>query len=64
MVPSGIRRFRLRKVRERHEELEEMGLAAPQMMYVMQDLKDAGFDVRTDVTDIEEAKEEILRIVT
>lgn len=53
-----------RKVFAHYKELEEMGLAAPQMMYVMQDLKDAGFDVRTDVTDIEEAKEEILRIVT
>ncbi len=53
-----------RKVFAHYKELEEMGLAAPQMMYVMQDLKDAGFDVRTDVTTIEEAKEEILRIVT
>ena len=53
-----------KKVFAHYRELEEMGLAAPEMMYVMQDLKDAGFDVRTDVTTIEEAKEEILKLVT
>ena len=53
-----------RNVFAHYKELEEMGLAAPEMMYVMQDLRDAGFDVRTDVTTIEEAKEEILKLVT
>ncbi len=43
-----------------YKELEKMGLAAPQVTYVMNDLKDAGFKVKTDVTTVEEAKEEIL----
>ena len=43
-----------------YKELEVMGLAAPQVTYVMNDLKAAGFDVRTDATTVEEAKEEIL----
>ncbi|SFN85742.1 energy-coupling factor transport system ATP-binding protein [Pseudobutyrivibrio sp. UC1225] len=43
-----------------YKELEVMGLAAPQVTYVMNDLKAAGLGVRTDATTVEEAKEEIL----
>lgn len=43
-----------------YKELEKIGLAAPQVTYVMNDLKAAGFDVKTDATTVEEAKEEIL----
>ena len=43
-----------------YKELEKMGLAAPQVTYVMNDLKAAGFDVKNDATTVEEAKEEIL----
>lgn len=45
-----------------YEELEQIGLAAPQMTYVMNRLKREGFAVDTDVTTVEEAKKEILRI--
>jgi energy-coupling factor transport system ATP-binding protein len=45
------------------QELEEIGLAAPQVTYVMKDLKEAGFNVDTDVTTIEEARNEILRVL-
>ena len=41
-------------------ELEEMGLAAPQVTYVMNDLKAAGFDVDCGATTVEEAKAAIL----
>lgn len=44
-----------------YKELEQVGLAAPQVTYVMHDLKESGLDVRTDVTTIEEAAEEIMR---
>jgi len=44
-----------------YKELEKVGLAAPQVTYIMNDLKEHGFLVRTDVTTIEEAKQEILR---
>ncbi len=39
-----------------YKELEEIGLAAPQVTYVMQELKNAGISVNTDVTTLEEAK--------
>ncbi len=44
-----------------YKELEEIGLAAPQVTYVMQELKNAGISVNTDVTTLEEAKIEILK---
>ena len=44
-----------------YKELEEIGLAAPQVTYVMQELKNSGFDVNTDATTLEEAKNEILK---
>ena len=44
-----------------YKELEQVGLAAPQVTYIMHDLKESGLDVRTDVTTIEEAAEEIMR---
>ncbi len=43
-----------------YKELEKMGLAAPQVTYVMNDLKKAGFDVDTTATTVDEAKAEIL----
>jgi len=43
----------------KHSELEKMGLAAPQVVYIMEDLKKAGLQVNTDVLNIEEAAEEI-----
>lgn len=44
-----------------YKELEEVGLAAPAVTYIMQQLKQNGFAVSTDATTKEEAKEEILR---
>jgi energy-coupling factor transport system ATP-binding protein len=40
-------------------ELEKIGLSAPQVTYIMKDLKDHGYDIGTDATTIEEAKNEI-----
>ena len=34
-----------KEVFRHYKELEEVGLAAPQVTYVMHDLKDRGFDV-------------------
>ena len=52
-VPKEVFRYR--------QELEAIGLAAPQVTYVMQELKASGFDVDIDVTTLDEAKNEILR---
>lgn len=42
-----------------YKELEKIGLAAPQVTYIMHDLKEQGLDVKTNITTIEEAAEEI-----
>ncbi len=45
-----------------YRELEQMHLAAPQVTYIMNALKDRGYPVSTDATTITEAKNEILKI--
>ena len=45
----------------RYRELEEMGLSAPQVTYLMHELRDRGFDLDPDATTVSEAKNEILR---
>lgn len=49
-----------REVFRHYRELEEIGLAAPQVTYIMQTLKKNGLDVDTDITTIEEAKTAVL----
>ncbi|MGN0361578.1 MAG: energy-coupling factor transporter ATPase [Bilifractor sp.] len=49
-----------REVFSHYRELEKMGLAAPQMTYIMHALKDRGLDVDVHATTIEEAQESIL----
>lgn len=44
-----------------YQELEQIGLAAPQVTYVMNELKKKGLPVNTSATTVEEAKAEILR---
>lgn len=51
-----------KEVFRHYKELEEVGLAAPQVTYLMHELKDMGFPVSTDPTTVNEAKEEILRM--
>ena len=41
-------------------ELEAMGLAAPQITYIMHALKEKGLDVDVTATTVDEAKENIL----
>ena len=42
-------------------ELEKMGLAAPQVTYIMHDLREHGLSVTTDVTTVEEAADQIVQ---
>ena len=46
----------------RHKELEEIGLAAPQAMYIMKELKEYGLPVDTELFTPQEAVKEINRI--
>lgn len=51
-----------RNVFAHYKELERVGLAAPDVTYIMNELRGAGLDVDTDAITIEEAKESILRL--
>lgn len=46
-----------------YKELESIGLAAPQVTYLMHELREAGFAVHTDASTVEDAKKEILGIL-
>lgn len=50
-----------REIFQCYKELESIGLAAPQVTYVMQELKERGVSVDANVTMLEEAKYEILK---
>ena len=49
-----------KKVFAHYKELEEMGLAAPQITYIMHALKEKGLPVDPSDTTVEEAREDIL----
>lgn len=51
-----------KEVFRHYRELEEVGLAAPQVTYIMHALRKKGIPVSPDATTISEAKEEILRV--
>ena len=44
-----------------YKELEQIGLAAPQVTYIMNDLVKAGMDVNPDAITVDEARDSILR---
>lgn len=50
-----------KEVFAQYQKLEQIGLAAPQITYIMHDLKNAGLDVDTQAITVEEAKESILK---
>lgn len=50
-----------KEVFAKYRELEQIGLAAPQITYIMHDLKNAGLAVDTQAITVEEAKESILK---
>ena len=50
-----------KEVFRHYKELEEVGLAAPQITYIMQELRAKDLQVDTDITSVEEAKEAILQ---
>ena len=50
-----------KKVFAHYKELESVGLAAPQVTYIMHEMKEKGMDVPTDATTIEEAADGIMK---
>ena len=53
-----------KKVFRHYKELEEVGLAAPQVTYIMHTLKEKGLNVDVDATTIEEATGQIYKALT
>lgn len=53
-----------KEVFSHYRELEQVGLAAPQVTYIMHGLREKGLDVRIDATTIEEAAKEIVKAVS
>ena len=51
-----------REVFSHYKELEAMGLAAPQVTYLVHDLKDRGIPIDESITTVEEAREAILSL--
>lgn len=52
-----------KKVFAHYKELEQVGLAAPQVTYIMHDLRENGFDVGVEATTVEEAVREIMQVL-
>lgn len=52
-----------KEVFKHYKELEAIGLAAPQITYIVHGLRDHGVPIDNDITTIEEAKEAILRLL-
>ncbi len=46
-----------------YKELEQVGLAAPQVTYLMHELKEKGLDVNTEATTVAEARESLLEVL-
>ena len=46
-----------------YKELEKIGLAAPQITYVVHQLQEHGIPIKGDITTVEEARDEILRLL-
>ena len=53
-----------KEVFRHYKRLEEMGLAAPQVVYIMDALREAGLPVSNEVSTVQEARDEILRHIT
>ena len=49
------------EVFEHYNDLEKVGLAAPQVIYIMNRLREKGLNVNAQVSTLEEAKAEILK---
>lgn len=52
-----------KKVFKHIESLERMGLGVPQVTYLMRELSDKGYSVSQEVTNIEEAYEELMKLL-
>ena len=47
-----------------YKELEQVGLAAPQVTYLMHELKERGLRLNTEVTTVEEARQSLMEALS
>ena len=52
-----------KEVFRHYKELEAIGLAAPQITYIVQGLKEHGVPIADDITTVAEAKDTILQLL-
>lgn len=52
-----------REVFKEVETLEKIGLAVPQVTYLVRELKSRGFNIREDIITVEEAKNELVKLL-
>lgn len=52
-----------KEVFRHYKELERIGLAAPQITYIVQELRENGVPISDDITTVEEAKQAILKLL-
>ncbi len=52
-----------KEVFSHYKELEKIGLAAPQITYIVHDLRDHGVPIAEDITTVEEARDAILELL-
>ena len=52
-----------REIFRHYKELEQMGLAAPQVTYVVHALRERGVDIDEDITTVEEARDALLEVL-
>ena len=52
-----------KEVFRHYRELEKIGLAAPQITYIVHDLKEHGVPIADDITTVDEAKTAILKLL-
>lgn len=52
-----------KEIFEHYKELETMGLAAPQVTYIIHGLRDHGVPVDSGITTVEEARDAILELL-
>ena len=51
------------EVFKHYKELEQIGLAAPQVTYLMHELKEKGLNVNTEAATVAEARESLLEVL-
>ena len=52
-----------REVFRHYKELEQVGLAAPQITYIVHQLREHGVPIADDITTVEEAKTAVLEML-